>query len=359
MKIFIWLFTENIFTAIISFEVLQMEKTKIRISDVARAAGVSNATVSRVLNNRSVVNGETYRKVINAMNTLGYSHSLGPEPSSGKKMVRDIILLCLPAINNPFYNEITIGVQNAAQRFGYKTLISTDPLDADGLPRLISVIKNNHVAGIITLTSLTPATLEKLCAVTQVVQCCEYCEGYNVPYVSIDDYQSTKAALYYLLSRGRKKIAFINGPLSYKYARHRKRAYLDFIAENHLPVQDDWIIHLSDVDFSMAVPAVTHLLSNQNLPTAVLTCSDVFASAVIKVAQKYQISVPRELMVVGFDNIYVSSMCEPSITTVNQPKQQLGYMACELLIERFSNPDVKPKQILLDTELVIRESTME
>ncbi len=338
-----------------------MEKTKIRISDVAQAAGVSNATVSRVVNNRSVVNSETYRKVVNAMNALGYSysHALSPEPAAGKEPVRDLILLCLPTISNPFYNEITIGAQNAAQRFGYKILISTGPLDNDGLARLIGSIKHDHVAGIITLTSLTPAVLEKLCAVTQVVQCCEYCEGYSVPYVSIDDYQSTKGALQYLLSRGRKQIAFINGPINYKYARHRKKAYLDFIVENQLPVREDWIIQLSDVDFSMAVSAVTHLLSKQDLPTAVFASSDVFASAVIKVAQRYKIPVPKELMVVGFDNINVSSMCEPSITTVSQPKKQLGYMACELLIERLTDPSVRPKQILLDTELVIRESTMD
>ena len=309
-----------------------MEKRKIRIQDIAQQAGVSNATVSRVLNNQGLVNGETYRKVLDAMNALGYPHTLRVSTSSGKNSSPDLIILSLPAISNPFYYEIAVGAQNAAKRFGYRVLISNSPLDADGLEQLTALAKSNAVAGVISLNSMTSATLERLCAVTHVIQCCEYCDGSNVPFVSINDYQATRTALAHLYSHGRKDIALINGPLGFKYARHRQAAYLDFLQENRLPIREDWIIQLSSVDFSIAVAAV-------------------------KVAKKCGLSIPQDLMIVGFDNIDVSYMFEPTITTVNQPKQQLGYMACELLVEQISNPEAPLKQLFLDTELIVREST--
>ena len=158
-----------------------MEKRKIRIQDIAQQAGVSNATVSRVLNNQGLVNGETYRKVLDAMNALGYPHTLRVSTSSGKSSSPDLIILSLPAISNPFYYEIAVGAQNAAKRFGYRVLISNSPLDADGLEQLTALAKSNAVAGVISLNSMTSATLERLCAVTHVIQCCEYCDGSNAP----------------------------------------------------------------------------------------------------------------------------------------------------------------------------------
>lgn len=336
-----------------------MDKRKIRMQDIAQAAGVSNATVSRVLNNQSVVNPETYRKVVAAMNDLGYSHTLSVNSGSGKDIVSNLIVISLPTISNPFYNEIAIGVQEAAARFGYRVLISNAPLDSDGVSQLISLINENHVKGVITLNSMTSHVLERLYAVTHVVQCCEFCEGYRAPYVSIDDYQAARTALNHLYSHGRKDIAFINGPLCYKYARQRHNSYVDFMREHRLPIREDRIIQLSSVDYAIAVASLTQLLSQENPPDAIFAISDVFACAAIKVAKKYGLRVPQDLMVIGFDNIDISSMCDPTITTINQPKNQLGYMACELLVEKIANPDAPMKQILLDTELIVRESTQE
>ena len=336
-----------------------MEKHKIRIQDIAQQAGVSNATVSRVLNNQGLVNGETYRKVLDVMNALGYPHTLSVNHRTGKDSSPDLIILSLPAISNPFYYEIAVGAQDAAQRFGYRVLISNSPLDANGLEQLTSLAKSGTVAGVISLNSMTGSELERLCAVTRVVQCCEYCEGYDVPYVSINDYQSTRTALTHLLSHGRKDIALINGPLGYKYARQRQKSYLDFMLENHLPIRENRIIQLSSVDFSIAVASLTQLLSSPNPPDAIFAVSDVFAVAAVKVAKKCGLRIPQDLMIVGFDNIDISYMFEPTITTVNQPKQQLGYMACELLVEQISASNAPLKQILLDTELIVRESTTE
>ena len=334
------------------------KKNKIRIADIATTAGVSNATVSRVLNGQNIVNAKTYEKVISAMNALGYHHSISINTLSNKSTLNDLIILTLPSINNPFYNSVVRGVQSAAQRYGYYTLLYSTDLDGENLNRFISLIKDNNVAGVITLNNLTPAALAKISAATTVVQCCEFCEESDCSYVSIDDYQATKTALQHFLDRGRRKIAFINGPMRFKYARHRQRGYLDFIREHNLEFREDWIVQLSDINFDIALASITQLLSKDDRPDAVFAVSDIFASAAIKVAKKIDLLVPQDLMIIGFDNVDISLMSEPPITTVNQPKMQLGYMACEVLVERISAPDAPGKHILLDTELIVRDSTM-
>jgi len=336
----------------------QKKKEKIRIADIAAAAGVSNATVSRVLNGQNIVNPRTYEKVISAMNVLGYHHNISINTLSNKSTLNDLIVLTLPSINNPFYNSVVRGVQSAAQRYGYYTLLYSTELDEENLNRFLSLIRDNNVAGVITLNNLTAAALNKIAAVTTVVQCCEFCEDTDSSYVSIDDYQATKTALQHFLDRGRRRIAFVNGPMRFKYARHRQRGYMDFMRENELEFRDDWIVQLSDINFDIALASITQLLSKEDRPDAVFAVSDIFASAAIKVARKLGLQVPQDLMVIGFDNVDISLMSEPPITTVNQPKMQMGYMACEVLFERIHAPDAPSKQILLDTELIVRDSTM-
>ena len=331
---------------------------KVRISDVAKLAGVSSATVSRAINNQSIVQSDTYKKVVAAMTELGYEKSLAFNTASTGCSFNDLIIFSLPSIDNPFYSEITKGAQSAAQRYGRHILIHSGLLEGEGFVRFTEMVKNNRVAGVITANFLTVASLEKLNAITQVVQCCEFCENHETSYVSIDDYHSVKNALDYIFTRGRRNIALINGPAKYKYARHRQRGYLDFLSEKGIPVKESFIVQLNDVNYDIAIAAITQLLSKDDLPDAIFAVSDIYASAAIKVAKKCGLQVPRDLVIVGFDNIDVSVMSEPSITTISQPRFQMGYMACELLLERIANSDVPTKRIILDTELIIRESTM-
>ena len=323
---------------------------KIRVSDIAKAAGVSNATVSRALNQKELVNKETYQKIVDAMASLGCSQSSNGDISRDGK--GNLLIIDLPSINNPFYSEIVRGVESAAGRYDYQLVISTT-----GLTSLMELIHSVRAVGVITLNSYTAAQLERLHSITEVVQCCEFCSDSDLPYISIDDYQASYQALRYLYTLGKRKIAFINGPVCYKYARERRRAYEDFLTEYNLPRVADWEIHLEEINYEMALAAVTHMLSREDKPDAVFASSDVLAAAAVKAACQQHIAVPQELSVIGFDNIDISSMSNPSITTVSQPRFQLGYLAGEMLIERIHNPACAAKQQFLDTELILREST--
>ncbi len=331
---------------------------KIKITDIASASGVSNATVSRVLNYQGIVNEATRQKVLDAAKELGLEINSGNAWEIKKKELNKVILLILPNIANQFYNEIVIGAQNAARRHGFSLLISTAQLDNKNVQEIISLIKHNGICGVITVTYLSEAILAKLTNVAPVVQCCEYCEQANVSYVAIDDYSATKSALNYMYSLGRRKFGFINGPSEFMYSRHRRNAFIDFMNENNMDINQNWIIQLPEVDFDMALASVTQVLSKADRPDAIFAVSDIYASATIKGAKKSNILIPDELMVIGFDNINISFISDPTITTINQPKFQLGYTACELLCEKILSPNLGDRYIILDTELIIRESTM-
>ena len=333
---------------------------KPRNIDIARMAGVSSATVSRVINKTCAVNEETYKKVIKAMDALGCEDRLkGALPARENPKEREsrkIVIMCVPSISNPFYDMIASGIQAAANHFGYELMIYSQMLNGQRLNVLIDIARSNRVAGVITLEPLSREELERLCAATRVVQCCEYCEDSNVSYVSVDDRLATRTALEYLKSCGCSKFGFINGPMRYKYARHRQESYLNFLRENGLQRNDDWMLQLSSVDLSISSAVIMQMLSRENPPDAIFAASDVFAAVAIKTAKAIGLNVPGDLMVVGFDNIDMATISDPAITTISQPKFQLGYVACNLLADQINNPSAEPQRVILETELIVRGS---
>lgn len=132
---------------------------------------------------------------------------------------------------------------------------------------------------------------------------------------------------------------------------------MNALAKAQITIPRQWVVQIPEVNYDMAYAAVCRLLNADTHPNAFFTISDVFAAAVIRAAKRFHLHVPRDIIVVGFDNIEFSAMTTPSITTVNQPKFQMGYTACEMLLELMEDPYAEMRSLLLDTELVIREST--
>lgn len=325
---------------------------KVKISDVAKQAGVSNATVSRALNQKSLVNQETYSKIIEAMNLLGYRPVENVARFSTITTSR-LILVDIPTFNNPFYSKIIFGIETIANKNNYQVIINST-----GFQNIISLCKDIKVGGIITLSGYSAAQLDQLIDLAPIVQCCEYCEDYPLPYVSIDDYESTKKALSHLYVTGKKKFSLINHSSDYKFARERKRAFKDFLNEYGLEYNQSFDIALPEFDYSLAVSAIKFMLSQKDRPDAIFTTSDVFATAAIKAAATLNINVPNELSIIGFDNLAIDEMIAPSITSVKQPRFIIGSTACEFLLEKIRHPEIPNKQYLLDTELIIRDSTL-
>jgi LacI family repressor for deo operon, udp, cdd, tsx, nupC, and nupG len=322
---------------------------------MASEFGVSIATISRILTVSSNVNSKTRERILPALANYGYDIAAirANKPPSGK----NILIFNIPSMGNPFYSQIAQGAKSAASRHQYHLLINEEHINENGFTNITGLIQRFNVAGLITTNHVPRELLKKLNAMLPQVQCCEFDEELNIPYVSIDDIAATRKTMEYLFSLGRRNIAFISGPFRYKYARHRLRGYLEFLEKAGIEENKEFIIQLPDINYDMAASTAEHLLCSAKKPDAFYCTSDVYAAAVIKACARLGLNIPRDVVVAGFDNVDISSMVTPAITTTNQPKFQIGFSSCELLVELINNPDMTVRNILLETELIVREST--
>ncbi|MFA6844688.1 MAG: LacI family DNA-binding transcriptional regulator [Sphaerochaetaceae bacterium] len=330
------------------------DRDKITYSKIAKTSGISMATISRVMNNSSNVKEETRNAVISAMKQLGYDTS-HLEAVSVKS--NELIIFNIPSLDNPFYSLIIQGAKASAVRNGYNMLLNEDPIDDRSIDTFIALLKKTNAAGLITTNCISRQNLQKLDAAFPLVQCCECDSTLDIPFVTIDDVSAARNAVQYILSLGKRRIAFINGPLQYKYARDRLKGYLEALEEANITCDPDLIVQLQEINYDMAVSATFQLLNSEKRPDAFFASSDVYAAAAIKATRRTALQVPQDIAIVGFDNIELSSMCTPSITTVNQPKFQLGLLSCEMLIKRICKEQIPISNMYMDTELIVRETT--
>ena len=332
-----------------------MISKKASISVIAKAAGVSSATVSRVLNHPEAVKADTLCKVREIMQQFGYTSD--ELPTSGKPN-GSLILVCLPSIANPFYSNILKGIKASANAHSFHILIHPEVISRSTIGRFNHIRQFANIGGIITLSAkIDLSLLETLDRYAPVVQCCEYNNKSHIPYVSIDDFNAARSVTNYLLSSGRRKIAFINGPLTFNYAQERLRGFETALVKHKVTVPQNWRISLPDISYDIGYSSICQLLSSSNRPNAIFASSDVFAISALRAARRFGLRVPQDLSIIGFDNIDIAAMVSPAISTINQPCFQIGFTACETLAERINNPDSIPRAILLDAERVLRESS--
>lgn len=327
---------------------------RITIKDVARLAKVSSATVSRVLNMDATVNQPTRQRVINAVAALGYvSKKTGNYAGEQKHL----IVMNIPSADNAFYSGIIAGAQVAAASAGYHLLVNVQKLNDTNLEAFLQMLRQVKAIGLIDLNALTHQVAQRINEKLPFVRCCEYDEDCTeISYVGIDDRAATRRVMEHILSTGRKKIAVLCGPKQYKYTIHRKQAVFEELKHAGLAARQEWVIYVPDVDFNLALTAAMNLLSQEECPDAVFAMSDVFAAATIRAAKRLNIKVPDDIIVTGFDNIDISACMVPSITTVRQPRYQLGFMATKMLIGKIENNEPPYGQVF-STDLILREST--
>lgn len=331
-----------------------MNKKKVTIHDVAEYAGVSVATVSRILNNSSNVKKDTAATVLNAVQVLGYKSKRDAKNDVSRN---PLILVVLPDIENPFYSVILDGIMSSCKSHEYKLMLYLSQDINNCYIDLISLIELTHASGVITLSPTENGDiLNAIDAAAPVVQCAERCETSDLPFVSIDDYTAARVLVQHMIDRGKRNIGIINGPRQYKYARKRFEGYLDALNENNIKINPNYISHISNAQFESAFIVASRMLEFPIRPDAIFCASDIYAAAAVKAATIHNISIPNELGITGFDNTFISSMYTPTITTINQPRFEMGYTACEMLFERIFNPYCAHQHKYLNIELVLRDS---
>lgn len=325
------------------------------IDAVAKLAGVSTATVSRVINGSKPVAPETRLKVEAAIKTLGYqANAFGRSLSTGESR---LLLVLVPDFANPYYAEIVSGAASVAQQSGY-TLLPIDLEDSwthEGGGDSLEAIYSGLTDGVINMLPLTShSAMVNTARRKPWVNCSEFLPESDVPYVSVDHVQAASDAVQYLINRGHRSIALINSDERFLYARQRREGYELALQRSGLPLRSDLVRVTGGTSYQRGSQAAASLLSALNPPTAVFAVSDVLAIGAIKAFRRAGMRVPEDMAVIGFDDIPIAEIFEPGLTTIAQPMHQLGAVAVELLLSGLSGKDTQSR--VLPHRLTLRES---
>lgn len=326
----------------------------VTIKDVAKAAGVSVATVSRVLNNSAAVSASASESVNNAIRELGYSPNfLG---RNLRKCETNIILAIIPSTEQTFYSEIIRGMQNAASEHGYDILLSTSNSSYNVEMRLLNMLFNRTVdAAILLGTQLDVKTLNDLNRQHYIALCCERVESADVLTVTVDDESGAFAAVRHLIETGHRKIGMVSTSVNSMSSHDRERGYRRALAENGIAFREDYI-YRGTYDFSYGITAFEYFMGLPDPPSAIFCISDILAASVVKKAISDGYDIGKDISVCGFDNIMLSWMYTPGITTVEQPCYDIGRTVVEELISNISKGERSNKKIKLPYKLIERES---
>ncbi len=325
------------------------------IKDVAREAKVSVATVSRVLNKHENISLKTKITVKKAIDKLNY------EPNMlGRNLRRSksgMILALMPSISNPFYAQIVEGIEDIATRNNYTVLICGTDSNVDKENLYFNLLKQKLIDGVIMMNTLQePEVINALAKKYPIIQCSEYSEEVDIPFISIDNKKASYDAIKFLVKLGHKDIALINSDEGFLYARRRKEGYMEALKESGIAIREEFVEQVG-LGFDNGRRMVKRLLKLKKPPTAIFAVSDILAIGAIKEIHESKLRVPEDIAVIGFDNVDFASISTPSLTTIAQPMYQIGCEATKMLLRRINDIDAPIDNIILDYNLIIREST--
>jgi LacI family transcriptional regulator len=326
------------------------------IREVAESAGVSYATVSHVINNTRLVSQETRERVLTAMAELNYRpNALARSLRQGRT---NTIGLVLPDSANPFFAEISRGIEDEAFKKGYSVFLCNTELDMQRELFYVDVLSNKQVDGIIFVAAGDQA------------DAMDFLVRRNMPVVMIDrDVPNVEAdavltdhelggflATRHLLELGHRHIACIAGPSSITPSAERITGYRRALEEAGISYDQNLIIR-GDYHAKSGMEITHSILQMNPRPTAIFALNDLMALGALRAAAEADCSVPGDLAVVGYDDLEIAHFTTPPLTTIAQPKKEIGTQAIQLLVDRISHKSRPPSRLVLPPELIIRRST--
>ncbi len=343
-------------------------KDRVTAKDVAREAGVTAATVSYVLNGKSTVSisEETQERVWKAVKKLGYvpnqaAKTLSSSRGEGRSK-SNLIGVVIPQtedgkkfmFRNPFYGEFLSALEYGTRLEGYHLLISG--VNAD--QKYIEIAKNRSLDGIVILGMYPSDEIQdykKSGIPTVMVDC--YCDhDHYFHSVRTDDCYGGYLATEYLIKNGHRRIAFVSGEIKeigVSYMRYL--GYKDALEEYGIPFDEKLIIN-GTINYEFGIEAANRIMKSNLDITAVFSTADIVAVGMVKGFRKEGVKIPEDISIIGFDDVYDSIICDPSITTVRQNIEMKGAAVAELIVSAAKNPKCPKKQIIIPIEIVERES---
>lgn len=332
------------------------ELTVSTMKDVAEMAGVSTATVSRALMNPEKVSTVTRQKVEQAVLAVGYSlHALS---RNTKRNESRTILVIIPDISDPFFADIIQGIEFAAARQDYLILLADCAQQTQQNRTFINLIITKQIDGMLLLGTNLPfdASKEEQHNLPPMVMANEFSPELELPTVHIDNLTAAFEAVDYLHELGHERIACISGPEKLPLSHYRLEGYMQALNRNGITINNSYILR-GDFSYEAGAETFIKLMALSPPPTAIFCHNDVMAIGAMWQAKKMGLRIPQDVSVVGFDNLKISQYCDPPLTTVKQPRYEIGRQAMLLLLEQLQGNPVRSGSHLLSTELIVREST--
>jgi len=327
------------------------------IADIAKKADTSIATVSRVLNNKEGFSEATRQKVLQATEETGYESNAIAR--SLKKQKTNTIGVIIPNISSMLSNQILNGIEEYAHAHDYSVIVSYTYSDPKKVMQTLKTFNEQRVDGILFtsdyLTDEYYRYIERMQA--QVVLVATEAENHNLPFVKVNDFNASFAAVDYLIQKGHTKIGMLSGPLSDPMAgASRIEGYKQALAKANLETIDSNIVYQTDFSFKEGKENFVKLLDAHPDITAIFAASDELAIGALKMALEMNIAVPEDVSIIGYDNLLMAEMVWPGLTTLAQPLQQMGYEATKMLVQAIDAKETSDKQMYIPYEIIERET---
>lgn len=325
---------------------------RVTIRDVAAQAGVSVATVSKVINGRYGVAADTTARVNAVINDLGYQASL---VAQSLRNHHTNVIGILVADLEPFSAELLKGAADAIRGSGFEMVVySAGGLADDHVGwerRYLSRLSGTLIDGAVLVTP----TVVDVNYGAPIVAIDPHTGQSGLPTIDSDNLRGGQLATAHLLGLGHRRIAMLSGRPDLESSRLREQGYRQAMAAAGVPVSEDLVL-VGGYDAQASAECTRTLLTSNDPPTAIFAANDVSAIAAIQAAAGLGLRVPADLSLVGFDNIPESALCTPPLTTVNQPIRQMGERSIQLLLRLMRGDHVEATHITLQTDLVVRQS---
>lgn len=326
------------------------------IKDIAREAGVSHSTVSRALRSSPLVNPETSERIRRIARENNFRLSaVGRSLATGRTHTIGVVVT---TIADPFTSEVVSGVEDTANASGYSVILANSNSDPDREVRIVQSFEERRVDGILVMASRVGAAYLPLLADMNIpivlINNQNPAAGF-VHSIAIDNTLASQSAVRFLIQLGHKRIAYIGGRDGYQSDAERLNGFRQALAAANIAVDEKYIVQ-GDASPEGGQIAMQRLLALASPPTAVFCYNDMTALGALSAAQQRSLKVPEDLSIIGFDDLAISSYLNPPLTTVRQPKHQMGCAATQAILSLINGAKVENRRSV-QCDLIVREST--
>jgi len=327
------------------------------LRDVAKKAGVSASTVSRVINRPDTVPTTTKSRVLKAIKNLNYHPNKFAQRLRSHNVDRKLVGLLVPDIQNPFYVDVVKGVEDYCFERGYAVLMGNFMQDEKKGQMYLEVMQSEEIDGLIvapiqehqkTISQFKEKKIPIICIDRGL-------KNIDVDVVLVENEEGAYQAVDHLIKKGHTRIAYVGGIPSIPTTLEREKGYSQALLDNGLSV-DDELIKYGDSTHLSGKKLTEELLQLKDRPTALFTGNNLITLGALETIHKHKLHIPGDIAIIGFDDMPWSISLNPPLSAVSQPGYDIGKRAAELLFQRISDPERAPVKVVLKTKLILRES---